>query len=641
AYYVTATDVNGCTGSDSVLVNVLPLPFAIPGADEDICTGDTTTITASGGDIYSWSDGIITSVTGARPASPLTTTIYSVTVEDSNGCKDTTVVTVTVHPIPAVSLLGLNAAYCNNDEPDTLAGSPAGGFFAGPAISGSVFSPALLLPGNYTILYTYIDSFGCMNSDSSDVVINDAPTISFTGLAAEYCMDTSAHLLTGIPSGGAFFGPGVSGNTFVSFYAGPGIHDIVYIHDGGGFCPGKDTQSVAVHALPVVSISGLDSLYCTEGNPDTLTGIPAGGTFSGDDVFGNIFFPPGVVFQTPSVVSYEYFDSNGCAGKAVEVAVVYPTPSPVILNPGALCVNDGAVQLSGYPSGGTFSGPGISNNVMMTSIAGAGIHLVQYSFTDNSGCTGDTSLFITINGAPSVTLSGLDTAYCVNDALVLMNGNPAGGDYSGTGVTGHTFNPSLAGTGGPYLISYTYTDTNGCSATATQLVTVLNAPFLIISGLNSFYCIFDAPVAVNTLPAGGTLSGAGISNDVFDPAGAGIGTHIITYRYTNAEGCTELAKTFVRVDACVGVNSPDLERGMTVYPNPSEGTFTLEVQGMMDEVSVVKIFDVAGKLVYQEKISGRLKNYKQKINISAFSKGVYYLKLNFEDGMAVRKIIVQ
>jgi hypothetical protein len=71
-----------------------------------------------------------------------------------------------------------------------------------------------------------------------------------------------------------------------------------------------------------------------------------------------------------------------------------------------------------------------------------------------------------------VSLSGLNTQYHANDADVTLTGTPAGGTFSGTGVSNNTFSPATAGVGGPYTITYSYTDNNGCSASTTSQVTV-------------------------------------------------------------------------------------------------------------------------------------------------------------------------
>lgn len=642
-YSVTGTDGNGCSSADTVSVDINSLPVATPGPDEDICAGDTVSITASGGSFYYWSDGAVTSVSGAHDVFPLMTTVYMVTVEDSNGCADTASLTVIVHALPVAEISGLNATYCNNDNPVTLTGTPAGGNFAGAGMSGDVFLPALLAAGDYEIAYLFTDSFGCYDSDTADVTIMDAPAISFTGLAAAYCPDTVAHVLTGIPAGGAFSGPGISGSsgTFVSAYAGTGTHDIVYTYFAVGVCPGRDTQSVVVHELPEARILDLDSIYCSADEPDTLTGFPAGGIFSGSAMTGDVFTPPVVVTGTPAVVNYEYVDSNGCADIATKATIVYPNPAPVIVNPGDMCLNQGVVLLSGAPSGGAFSGTGVTGNAFFPAVAGVGAHPVQYTFTSAQGCVGDTAITITVHDVPVVSFTGLETEYCVNEPVVLLTGSPAGGTYSGLGVGGNTFNPAGAGTGGPYDIIYAYTDSNNCTVKDTQSTSVLNAPFAQIGGLNPVYCVYETTVPITLLPPGGELTGAGLSGNNFSPNSAGVGTHVISYKVTNVEGCSEIATEIVTVDACVGVAQAASLAGISIYPNPSSGQFVVEISGRIEPQTQVRIYDITGKAVYEERIPEVMQNYRREFDLTAFAKGVYLLRINFNSWVAVEKIVME
>jgi hypothetical protein len=88
------------------------------------------------------------------------------------------------------------------------------------------------------------------------------------------------------------------------------------------------------------------------------------------------------------------------------------------------------------------------------------------------GCT---SALTSVSPAPLLipTASFSELAdVCINDApFALSGGSPAGGVYSGTGVSGGNFDPALAGYG-TFTIIYTYEDVNGCSDAATQTITV-------------------------------------------------------------------------------------------------------------------------------------------------------------------------
>ncbi len=94
-YTVTAT-INNSSDTDSVIVNVNPLPIADAGEDETICEGESVTLTGSGGDSYVWNTG---ATTQSITVSPNTTAEYSVTVT-SNNCESTDNVIVNVNLLP-------------------------------------------------------------------------------------------------------------------------------------------------------------------------------------------------------------------------------------------------------------------------------------------------------------------------------------------------------------------------------------------------------------------------------------------------------------------------------------------------------------------------------------------------------------
>jgi len=85
-----------------------------------------------------------------------------------------------------------------------------------------------------------------------------------------------------------------------------------------------------------------------------------------------------------------------------------------------------------------------------------------------------------LDSLPLVSISGLDTLYELHTGAVTLTGNPAGGTFAGPGVTGNTFDPMAAGVGGPYTITYTYSDlSSGCSNFSTTFVSIYEIPTAI------------------------------------------------------------------------------------------------------------------------------------------------------------------
>ncbi|NJO25290.1 MAG: T9SS type A sorting domain-containing protein [Bacteroidia bacterium] len=96
----------------------------------------------------------------------------------------------------------------------------------------------------------------------------------------------------------------------------------------------------------------------------------------------------------------------------------------------------------------------------------------QYRCRVSSSANSNTAM-LTVNPLPVVTFNlPVDTVYKNTPILIFFGGSPAGGTYSGTGVSGGQFFPG-ANNLGDYQITYNYTDANGCPGSAADVLTVL------------------------------------------------------------------------------------------------------------------------------------------------------------------------
>jgi hypothetical protein len=128
--------------------------------------------------------------------------------------------------------------------------------------------------------------------------------------------------------------------------------------------------------------------------------------------------------------------------------------------------------VSGYtwtvPNGGTIvSGQG-TTTITATMVAGTGN--VEVTADASCGSSTPAMLSVTVYANPTLALTASNTTPCVYNSVVQLAGTPAGGTWSGTGVTGATFNPAVGV--GSYDLSYTYTDGNGCTSTDILTITV-------------------------------------------------------------------------------------------------------------------------------------------------------------------------
>lgn len=579
---ITAT---GCQQTNSVTVNVNPLPAATVGPNQTIC--DLQCIQIGGapvaGNTYAWvPPAFLDDSSISNPsANPPNTIVYTLTeTVTATGCTRSDSVTIFVNPVPVVTFSGLAPFYCIDAAPVTLSGSPVMGTFSGPGISGNTFDPASAgVGGPYDISYVYIDGNGCSDTSTQATTINNLPVVSFSGLSGPYCSNiTSPVSLTLSPPGGILSGPGISGSDFYPSLANVGNNIINYSYTDGNACFNSYTDSVTVVGVPYTSFSGLDTSYCIDdSNPVSLTGTPGGGTFTGNGISGNIFTPSsaGIGNQT---ITYTYTDGNGCINSQNQSATVHALPAITFSGlDTSLCVNGSDVSLTGFPAGGSFSGTGISGNTFSPSAAGVGTFAIMYSYTDGSGCSNDTSISTNVYDAPVVSFSGLLSGYCNGSLPVALTGTPSGGSFSGTGISGNSFYPSIAGVG-THTITYTYSDGYNCINSQSQNVDVYALPVVSFSGLSGPYCANGTSVTLAGNPSGGVFSGNGISGNDFDPVIAGAGTHTINYYYSDGNGCSDSSFQDVVVNPAPVVDFSGLD---TAYceNNPSVSLFGLPAGG--------------------------------------------------------------
>jgi len=216
------------------------------------------------------------------------------------------------------------------------------------------------------------------------------------------------------------------------------------------------SYQVPVYPLPVVS-TGSYGPYCAGTASVTLGGSPAGGSWSGDGVSGGVFTPSAAGVYS---VTYSYTDANGCSAAASTSIVVKNKP---VVNAGCygpVCLNSSPVFLSGTPTGGTWSGPGVSGRSFDPMEAGPGTHVLTYTYQVPGGCAITTTATIEVLSLPAVD-AGIYAPICLNQGLVTLSGLPAGGEWSGPGVSSNQFSPIAAGVGSQTVV-YSVTDVAGC-----------------------------------------------------------------------------------------------------------------------------------------------------------------------------------
>lgn len=562
--------VTQCSNSDTKVITVNPSPNAQAGADLFLCNQpipENLAGTPSGG---TWSGNGITNPTGVFLPSTNGTFEIIYTVTNSFSCLDRDTIQITVGT-PQQSSAGNDTSICVDAPNVALTGLPTGGTWTGSGISSNgVFDPTIV--GNFPLVYS-VGSGTCLSKDTLIAHVLALPIVN-AGANFQICLNASPSNLIGAPAGGTWSGIGVSGNTFDPSISGVGTFTLTYSYTNPlTNCSNFNTRQVTVHNIPTVN-AGSDLSLCNQAIPTNLTGTPAGGTWSGTGITNPTgqFTPPGVGSFT---LTYTFTDVNSCTNQDQTSANVVNATSANAGIDSSVCIDAPNAQLTGLPTGGTWSGSGVSSAGIFDPTS-VGDFTLTYTIGSGTCLTSD-EMLVHVNPLPIVD-AGNDLVRCVDASATLLTGSPAGGNWSGTGVSGNTFDPSIAGVG-TFVLTYTYTDPlTGCSNFDTRNVLVNPLP-TPNAGNDTTLCNQPVPVQLQATPAGGTWSGTSISSSgLFTPSG--VGNFSVDYTFVLPTGCSASdTKIISVVNAALANAGSDLEScfddaNTQLTQNPPGGVWT-------------------------------------------------------------------
>lgn len=624
------TDANGCSNTDTRDIQVTAPPTVTFSAVTSFCINDPSYTLVEGSPAGGTYSG--TGVTAGQfdPAvSGAGTFALTYTYSDASGCGSSASRNVTVNPLPTVTL-GSFTSVCANDAAFNLnGGSPSGGdYFVNDSLR-TQFDPPEWGAGTYSVRYEFTNANGCKNTATSTILVNALPNVQLSSFASK-CINSGLLTLSGgTPAGGSYSGTGVSGNSFNPAVSGVGTFTITYSYSDANGCGNSATQTITVNDLPTVN-AGTYAAVCQNSGGVTLNGgTPSGGSYSGTNVSGNTFTPSTVGSNT---INYSYTDGNGCSNLASTTITVNALPTVSINSVSPVCEGSTAlISLSGSPSGGTFSGTGVSGNSFDPTGLAANTYAISYSVTDANSCSNSASTNMVINPLPNVTFSN-PADVCANAGPVTLNtGSPLGGIYSGTNVVGNLFDPTGL-TPGVVSLSYSYTDANSCSNSATASIIVNGFPVIYI-GQDSTICsnqtiVLDAGsgYASYSWSTGALTQTISLDSTMLNP-----GPNNITCTVTDANQCSGFDVAVITRDLCLGVETAELI-GASVYPNPFSNL--LNVLTNDGKTYQLEVSNATGQLIYNASFSKDLV-----IATDKWAQGIYILKISNDTQFSALKFI--
>ncbi len=378
--------------------------------------------------------------------------------------------------------------YCATDAPVQLVANTPNGVWTGNGITDSangMFDPSIVGSGNTLVSYT-ISNTNCTSIESQYFWVIDGSENMSMSISDTICIFEPQFGLDAQPEGGIWTGSGIVNlNEFNATMADIGYHDITYTI-GTGTCEASLTKTVFVQDTTAVFLISPNE-FCEGSDAQELESNIPNGFWFGEGVLSSDFYPemllPG---QTSVFYSYQIGSCN--LTKEFIITILPISELEIVGLESLYCENEGEIFLDFSPSGGIVSDIDFSlNNSFNTINLSLGQNNITYTYTSANGCTSEITESFEILEVPEVSVSGIQSDYCINSNDISFHAIPYGGLFEGIETAGNSI--SITSTGiGEHFLSYSYTAPNGCSDNYLQSIYVHELPEVSLEIANTPSC---------------------------------------------------------------------------------------------------------------------------------------------------------
>ena len=453
-YTVLVTDENGCSNTTSMLITVNPLPQVIVSGQTTICQGDTAHLSATGGILYSWSNG----QQGAN-MNATTAGTYTVTATNANGCSAEKQVSVTMNPLP-VATVTEQVEICRGQQAQLVANAPSG--YTYNWSTGSHQNMTFVTePGVYRVTVTNANQ--CSRVYQSVVGVHELPEISVVGMTA-ICQGQST-TLTAMGASSYIWNTGETSSEISVSPASNTTYSVTGYDDNG--CSATVQKVVNVESLPAVQVLG-ERTVC-QGQSTVLTAI--GGIsyhWSNGSNSQDIVVSPNVTSTYTVTVS----NASGCSAVGSATVVVNVLPSIFFSGNTTICQGQSTTIVASGGYSYLWSTGATTNSI---SVSDPGVYKVNV--TNSLNCMRSDSVIVVVRDNPTVNVNG-SSIICQGSSAVLN----ASGAETYLWSTGENSASIVVMPGQTTTYNVVGYDENGCSSTVSKVVNVEAPPQVYISG---------------------------------------------------------------------------------------------------------------------------------------------------------------
>lgn len=462
-----------------------------------------------------------------------------------------------------------------------------------------------------TYWFTGTTNSGCVYADT--ITITVVPYIPSLPADTTLCGTGSAVLDAGAGLGTYLWSTGDQTQSIT--VTSPGQYWVMTQNALG--CVGYDTIQINYES-PVVNL-GNDTSLCAG---STLTLIA--GSYS-SYAWNNGSTNSSIMVSQSGTYWVTVTSAAGCVASDT-IHVTFQTIAAPNLGPdGALCVGSSKVLDAGSGYQTYLWSDGSSGNQLTVSQPGT----YWVKVTNSIGCAAFDTIVL---GSSSVSVFlGNDQTFCEGDSTQL----DAGPNYSSYAWnTGETTRTIWAKTNGDYAV--TVTNANGCSANDSVKIRVFPAPDASFTYSVNGYVVTFTPKSTGMIYAWDFGDGGTSTKESPGYLYSGAGTYTVTLVVTNGNGCKGTTTQTITLNP-LGLMEIDGSKVISVYPNPTQGMFTISG---IENYKTLDVFDVTGKKVANLSL-GVGKSSSQSFDFSILPKGIYTIRLNQENTFATRRIVIE
>ena len=533
AYTVTYTQAGcpGATATATVTVN----PMQPITGNLTICSGTTTQLAnpvAPAAIPWSSSNLAVATVSSNGLVTGISAGTATITFFSANGCQTTAIVTVNGTPILTVT--PNNIACFGGNGSVTL--SASGG--TAPYTYGAT-PTTNLAPGSYT--YVATSAAGCASAAVTITITQPQTGLSVaTTQTNVLCFGNSTGAINATPSGGsAPYTYSWSNNaTTQNLTALPSGSYTVTVTDANG-CTATATAVITQPAAALAATTTQVMIACFGGNTGSVNMTPTGGTAPYTYVWTGGSTAQSAIGVPAGTYTVTVTDANGCT-TTVTATITQPQAPLTLTNTqtNVLCFGNSTGAINLTPAGGTPAYSYLwSNNATTQNLTNLSAGTYTVVVTDANGCTANASVTIT---QPQTGLSVTTTqtnVLCFGNSTGAINATPSGGSapYTYSWSNNATTQNLTALPSGSYTV--TVTDANGCTATATAVITEPAAALAANTTQVNILCL-NGVGSVNLTVSGGTLGYTYLwSNQATTEDLANLQAGVYTVVVTDANGC--------------------------------------------------------------------------------------------------------